>query len=237
MVTSSHRLRIEEKKVYRKLLITLVLFVLFILVIIFAGIPVLTKSIIFLTSFKKENTITNTNSVFKLEIPILNPLTDATNSSPISLSGFGEKETTIKILVNDNEAVKILSDKDGKFEAKNIKLTEGQNNIVAVTLKYDQESSPSSPQIIIYQKNPPKLDISTPNEGQKFLAESKEITISGVTDPGNKVTINERLVIVSQDGKFNYKVTLSDGDNNYKVVATDIAGNQTTIERKVNFTP
>lgn len=237
MTISTHRLKIEEKKVYRKLLISLILFVIFILIIIFAGIPVLTKSIIFLTSFNKENVITTTSSSTKIEIPILNPLSEATNSSPISISGFGEKETTIKILVNDDEAAKILADKDGKFEVKNIKLSEGQNNIVAVTLKYDQESRPSAPQSIIYLKKPPKLDISAPDEGQKFLAESKEITISGQADPGNKVTINDRFVIVAQEGKFNYKATLSDGDNNFKIVATDIAGNITVIDRKVIYTP
>lgn len=237
MTLLSHRLRIEEKKVYRRLLISLILFVLFILAVVFAGIPLLTRTIIFLSSFHKENSTTNTITTSKIEIPILNPLSEATNSSPILVSGIGEKETTIKILVNDDEAAKTLADKDGKFEAKNIKLREGQNNIVAVTLKYDQESSPSAPQIITYQKKPPKLDISSPNEGQKFLAESKDIAISGQTDPGNKVTINDRLVIVAQDGKFNYKVTLSDGDNNYKIIATDIAGNQTTVERKVSYSP
>lgn len=235
MTTSSHRLRIEEKKVYRKLFISFLFLVLFISGIIFAGIPLLTRTIIFLTSFNKEKIITTNNSVSKLEIPILNPIAEATNSSPIYISGIGEKETTVKILVNDSEATKILVDKDGKFEAKNIKLSEGKNAVFAVTLKYDQESSPSSSQIIIYQKKPPKLDIATPTEGQKFLSESKEITISGQTDSGSKVTINERFVIVSQDGKFNYKVSLNDGDNNFKVVATDLAGNQTILERKVIY--
>lgn len=237
MTISSHRLKIEEKKVYRKLVFSLVVFCLFIVLVIFAGIPILTKTIVFLTSFRKENILTNTNADIKLEAPVLDPLDAATNSATISVSGYGEVESAVKIYLNDIEAAKVLVDKDSRFTAKNLKLTEGTNNITGITLKADLESSPSAALVIIYKKNPPKLDISSPSENQIFIAENKEITISGETDPGNKVTINDRFVILNQDGKFNYKTALSDGENRFKIAATDIAGNQTIIERKVTYSP
>ncbi|MBI3379358.1 hypothetical protein HY029_01225 [Candidatus Gottesmanbacteria bacterium] len=237
MATSSHRLKIEEKKVFRKLITTFIIFIVSIFILIYAGIPLLTKTIIFFTSFRKENITINTTDNMILNPPILNPLWDATNSGTIVVSGTADKESTVKITINNVEMSKVLVDKDAKFEAKNIKLQEGTNNIVATTLIQDKESSPSVPLVIIYKKIPPKLDISAPSDGQKFLSESKDITISGETDPGNKVTINDRFAIVDQGGKFNYKISLNSGENNFKVVATDIAGNQTIIERKVIYNP
>lgn len=237
MTISSHRLRVEEKKVLRKLITSLGIFIVAIIILIYAGIPILTKTIVFLTSFRKENITTNTSESNLINPPVLDALAEATNSSTISVSGTADKEATVKISVNDTEAAKVLAGNDARFVAKSVRLKEGVNTIVATILAQDKESSPSMPLVITYQKNPPKLDITSPAEGQKFLAESKEVTISGETDSGNKITINDRFVIVDPDGKFDYKVGLTSGDNNFKITATDIAGNQTIIERKVNFTP
>lgn len=237
MAISSHRLKIEEKKVLRRLVASLVILVVSIIILIYAGIPLLAKTIIFFTSNRLESITTNVSNTTLISPPVLDSLAEATNSSVISISGMAEKESTVKIFVNAKEAVKVMADRDAKFIAKNLKLSEGTNTVVAVTLKDNQESSPSGSLTIVFKKNPPKLDISSPTEGQKFIAESKDTAISGETDPGNKITVNDRFVIVDSYGKFNYKVTLSDGDNNFRVVATDIAGNQTIVERKVNFTP
>jgi len=236
MVISSHRLKIEERKVYRKIFTSLGIFIAAIVILIYAGIPILTKTIIFFTSFRKEEVVSTLENT-QINPPILDPMSEATNSSPISVSGLADKEMTVKISVNGEEIAKVLTDKDGRFTSKNIRLKEGENTITAVTLREDKESSPSQPLVIAYKKNPPKLDISAPDDGQRFLAETKEIIISGETDPGNRVTINDRFAIVGQNGKFNYKVTLTDGDNNFKIIATDIAGNQTIVERKVIYTP
>lgn len=236
MTISSHRLRVEEKKVLRKLLVSLAIFVVSIIILIYAGIPLLTKTIVFLTSFRKENISTNTSEGNIINPPVLDPLAEATNSSTITVTGTGDKDSTVKISVNDSETAKVLVDKEGKFKIANIRLKEGDNSIVATTLLTDKESSPSQPINIAFKKNPPKLEITAPSDGQKFISD-KDISISGETDPGNKVTINDRFAIVGSDGKFNFKVSLSGGDNNFKIVATDTAGNQTTVERKVNFTP
>lgn len=237
MVISSHRLKIEEKKVFRKLITSLGIFIASIFLVIFAGIPFLTKTIVFFSSFRKENPNVNIENSSIINPPLFDSLPEATNSALISVSGLADKESTVKIVLNDTEVAKVTADKDSGFIAKNLKLQEGTNSIVGFSIKGNQESSPSSTLTIIYLKKPPKLDISSPSEGQKFIAESKDITISGETDPGNKVIINDRFIIVNQDGKFNSKVTLSDGDNTFKITATDIAGNQTIIERRVSYSP
>lgn len=237
MIISSHKLRTEEKKLYHKLIATFIFFLIGFFLFIYAGLPLFAKITATLTLLRRETPITETSQKFPLFPPVLNPLSEATNSSYIKVSGYGENEATIKILVNDKEAAKVLADKEGKFLSSRLLLSEGINTITALTTKDQQESSPSAPLSITYKKTLPKLEITSPSENEKFSGETKEITIKGETDPGNRVTINDRFVIVDQNGKFNKMVTLTEGENKFKITAVDLAGNQTTVERKVTYNP
>lgn len=236
MTITSHRIKVEEKRALKKLLTTLAIFVFTLLFFIYIGLPLLAKIIVTLSSLQREKISNKITAEPIIQRPILDSLVAATNSATVTFSGYGEKEATVKILINNEEVARTLTDSDARFITQDIKLVEGLNVITAISLKDSQESSPSSLSITYIQK-PPKLDILTPSEGQKFSGELKDIRITGETDPGNKVTINERLVIVNQEGKFNFPFTLSSGDNFLKIVATDKAGNQTIVERKVSFTP
>lgn len=236
MTLTSHRLKIEEKKALRRLASTLMLLFLSILFFIFIGLPLLAK-IIATFSLNEKTKIIQNNESFLILPPTLDPLVEATNSAAISVSGFAQKEAAVKIIVNGGEEAKTRVDSEGRFLANDIVLAEGKNAINAVTLLDDRESSHSYTLYITYFKKPPKLEILSPNEGQRFSSEAKEIKIIGETDPGNKVFINDRFVIVNQEGKFSFPTTLNSGDNLFKITASDIAGNQTIIERKVTFTP
>lgn len=237
MIPSSHRLRVEEKKLLRKLVWTFISLIIGLIILIYMGLPLFAKIIVTLGSLRQDKTITSDISQTVLFPPVLDPIFEATNSSRITITGFGTEESTVKIFVNNEEKAKALVDKEGKFKASNIVLTEGNNTITAKTIKDDKESSLSSPLTISYIKNPPKLEIESPSDGQKFSSDNKEITIIGETDPVNKLIINERMVIVDQNGKFSYKVTLSDGENAFKIIATDQAGNKTEMDRKVTYNP
>jgi tripartite motif-containing protein 71 len=52
------------------------------------------------------------------------------------------------------------------------------------------------------------------------------LLIEGETEPGASVTINQKEVVVSGEGKFNTQIELVKGDNSILVLATDKAGNQ-----------
>ncbi|MBI4991234.1 hypothetical protein HZB96_04030 [Candidatus Gottesmanbacteria bacterium] len=233
---SSHRLRAEEKKLFRKLVTTAVFLVLTVIIFIYAGIPLLVKIVVGISSLrgggKQTEVATSTSLLFP---PVLDPLAEATNSAKITVSGFADKEVTVKIYVNSKESVKVLTDKDGKFSAANVVLAEGTNIITATVVKENKESSPTAEISVSFKKSAPKLEISEPSEGQKFFSDSKDIAISGETDPGNRVTVNDRLAIVNPNGKFDFRVSLSSGDNTFKIVATDDAGNKTEMERKVVY--
>lgn len=235
MTYLSHRIKVEEKKVYRKLVLTLVVLISIVFFLAFAGLPLLASTILFFTSFKSDKSSPSTSNSSILFPPSLNPIFEATNTAKIAVSGYGEKEASIKIIVNGREQAKATSDTDGKFTAININLTEGANVIRAINLKDNIESTTSSPLIVVYKKSSPKLDIDKLKDGDKFSGDQQSIFVTGTTDQGNRITVNERMAIVDPWGKFNFSYKLSEGDNNFKITATDVAGNQTTKELKVNY--
>jgi hypothetical protein len=236
MELSSHRLRSEEKKLFRKLIFTLLIFFITILLLLYVGLPIFARIIVAISSLKREKPASTTIEEMIIFPPVLDPTFEATNTAKITVSGYSEKDAKVKILLNSKEKARINTDNEGKFKT-NITLKEGTNIITAVLIKDKKESSPSAPLSIIFKEEEPTLEITSPSENQKFSGETKEISIIGKTDPLNKVTINDRMVIVDQDGKFNYSVKLSEGENTFKIVATDIAGNQQILERKVKYIP
>src|SRR3990167_2616665 len=224
MKLSSHRLRQEEKKFTRKLITSLTIVAVSGIFVIFFGLPLLAKVVYFTSGTQKQTQNTSDTSLALLP-PTLDSISTATNSAKINVSGYSISDAAIIVVVNGEESTKIPTDKDGKFNSNEISLKEGENKINAFVVRKDQESSPSATFIVIYKKSNPKIEISSPENGARIRQDNRDITISGTTDPGNRMTINDRLVIVQNDGSFNFKVTLSDGDNIIKLQAADDAGN------------
>lgn len=238
MLPTSHRIRVQERRLVRRLLLTLGLSFTLLMFIIFAGLPLLAKVILVTTSFRTEkNATANTSDTSLLFPPELDPIAEATNSSPIRISGFSIGDAEVVIFVNDKKVAKVKTDNSGRFLSNTIALDEGGNNITAVVVKDKKDSSPSSTLTITYKKSAPKLTLEISSDGQKVTTDSNGFDIVGETDPGNKVTVNDRVVIVSPSGKFRYTVSLSTGENVFKIEATDDAGNNTTEERKVEYRP
>lgn len=238
MIYRSHKFRVEEKKVIRKLMTTIAVIAVMFIVLVFAGLPMLAKIIVLFSSTNRDNSAgSETTAGSLLFPPSLNPLFEATFTARITVSGYGEKNATVKILVNDKEQAKAQADSEGNFRALNIKLDEGTNNITARNLKDNNISTTSSPLYVIYKNTPPKLDISAPKDGDKFDSNHQNITINGETDSGARVIINDRMAIVDPNGKFIFPVRLNSGDNNFQIKTTDIAGNTVESEITVNFNP
>uniref|UniRef100_A0A7C4M327 Bacterial Ig domain-containing protein n=1 Tax=candidate division CPR3 bacterium TaxID=2268181 RepID=A0A7C4M327_UNCC3 len=237
MYQPSHRLKAEEKRLYRRLFYTLVIFTISIVFTVFIGLPVLARIILLFPSLRKEQTNENIKNELFLLPPTFDSTLEATNSSKITLSGYGEKEMIVKIIVNNKESITTKTDTEGKFIAKNVILTEGDNLITAKIIKDKQESSLSSPLKIFYKKNPPKISIISPKDGEKIIGGERNINLEGETDAGNRVTINDHLAIIDQDGRFTSPIILSDGENIVKIKVTDNAGNIAETEIKVIYNP
>lgn len=229
----------EEAKSLRRTVIFGGLTILFILGIIFLGIPTLVKIAVFFSEIKSSGTPVEQSDILPPAPPKINSLPEATSTNSISLSGFAEAGSTVEVFLNNSSYKKVIASEDGTFLVDNLSLTEGQNEIY--TIAQDQAgnlSQPSETILILFDKAPPTLEISQPQDGANFTGEKqRKIQISGKTEPGVNLIINDRLQILDKDGNFSLAFTLSEGENVLKFVATDKAENKTEKEIKVTFAP
>jgi len=79
----------------------------------------------------------------------------------------------------------------------------------------------------------PPLTLSKPVNGDKI--DGTNLTVEGKAEPGATVLVNDRSVIVGQDGSFNDTVTVPAGTLPLTVVARDRAGNETKTELTVTM--
>lgn len=240
-IYSSSRSRLarkETQKSYHRLIFTTLGTILLVIFIFFGGIPALVKFSAFLGDLKTSSQpITPQNEEGPLFPPRLEPIPDATNNPKLTISGFAQAGKEVEIFLNGESAGKTTVSSDGKFLYSQIALTEGENRIKAYALEGSKESEASKTLFVIYKKNVPKLEVSQPIDGVSFSGENKTIRVEGQTDPDTMVTVNDRWAIVSSSGSFYLSYTLSDGENLLKIKAIDRAGNETTVERKVIYSP
>ncbi|EKD68069.1 MAG: hypothetical protein ACD_48C00089G0002 [uncultured bacterium] len=169
--------------------------------------------------------------------PDFDPLPIATNSATIAVSGKGQPGMTVIVYINETDTEKTTVDKDGSFTIPVVKLIEGSNTISAKqTDDKKNVSALSEVFTVVSKKSKPTLDISYPSDNQQIRQDQNTIIVTGKTnDETNTITVNDRLVIVRSDGSFSYELNVPDGDSTVKVIATDTAGNQITVERKINY--
>ena len=167
--------------------------------------------------------------------PVIDPLSEATKSATINVTGYAGDKQSVKLYVNDKEVDKTTVNDNKQFTFSNISLKKGINEIKLKAVTENNKESEYSPITkVIYMDNPPHLDISSPQDGQGVSKDSSPVKVTGKTDPNVQVTINGFWAIAKDDGSFYYMLTLQDGDNDIKAVATDDAGNQTTKELHIH---
>jgi len=84
---------------------------------------------------------------------------------------------------------------------------------------------------IIEDTYPPYLVLHTP-ENSKIVT-SNSVFISGNTEPGVTLTIDDTQASVDENGNFSYYYHLNNGHQKITVKAVDHAGNETKIERNI----
>lgn len=186
----------------------------------------------------KDTSSSSSDDVSYIAPPTLNSMESATNSAKIIISGYSQPKQTVKLYVNGElkDTVEVKSDKGFTFQ--DVPLEPGDNDIKAKAIsEHDKESDYSTPMRITYVNKQPTLDIDSLSDGQSFSGGQSPLKVSGKTDTGNKVTVNGFWAISDDTGKFSYTLPLQNGENKIKVEATDNAGNKTTKEIKVTYSP
>lgn len=200
------------------------------------GVSFISNATFFLTGSKQDTTSPQSKTTY-IAPPTLNPLADATSSATIKVSGSANPDQLVILYVNDEESDEISTKRDGSFVFSNVRIEKGRNTIFAKVKDGENESVPSEELIIYYKNEPPTLEVSSPSEGQSFSQDEKTTKVTGKTDPGIRVTVNDFWAISDDEGNFSYTLPLKDGENTIKVIATDDAGNTTEKELKVTYSP
>jgi flagellar hook assembly protein FlgD len=147
-----------------------------------------------------------------------------TGRTPFAFKGKVEPGSTVTV-----NGMKVNPDSYGNFSFS-IPLNNGKNliNIVAIS---STGSETSLSRTIIYDKNPPSLTVLTPTDN--FKTDNNILIVTGYTEPGCKVQINDREAQVDSKGNFSYIVDLQTVGTDIKVTAADQNGNVFTVTRKV----
>lgn len=235
-----HKSRLNEhlqKQAIRNILLVLFgVLVLSVLVIIF-GMQFLINFSMAIEKYKNPKDQTNNDQeLIYIAPPVLNPLQSATNSAKVNVSGYSSSIQTIKLFVNGKLVDNTATNSDKSFVFDSVPLEQGSNEIKAKSIsEANKQSDFSNIVTIMYNSKAPTLEINSPTDGQSFSKDPNQINITGKTDPGNRVTVNDFWSIVDDQGNFSYIFKLQNGENKIKVVATDDAGNNSTKEIKVTY--
>lgn len=229
--------RTEEKRTRKILLLTSIGIIAVIALLITIGIPAIIGLSVLISNFTNRQTQIDNADKTAPYSPVLSPIATATNSAVLKLSGYGEPDSNLTIYINQEEKKKILLGADGNFSISENWLEDGDNDIYAtLTDRSGNVSLPSESIRVLYNKKAPKLEVTEPAENQEFQKDQKEITIKGTTD-ASTLHINERFAGIKNDGSFSFTYKLNAGENIIQFVAKDLAGNETKLERKVNYSP
>lgn len=196
-----------------------------VLLLIF-GIPAVFKLTSVILNLRKT-TVSQNDPGFAPNTPRLSQNYEATNSGQIKIEGVADGKTIVELFQNENSLGTVISDDSGVFNF-DISLLNGENNFKAIAVANSgKKSEPSPVYKLYYLTKPPKLDIE--------VKDNLNI-LTGATDPGASVTVNDRFVFVDAAGLFKYTMNLVNGDNKIVVIARDKAGNTTLKEAQVKST-
>jgi len=227
----------EERRNLRTAVVLGLLTVLLIGGIFVFGLPVVAKFAAFLTDLRKSGEPVEVNDTTPPAPPRLDTLPEATNKTQIEVSGESEPGATVIISFN-KKAQEVLADSEGSFRFT-FDLKDGKNTLLALAKDTaGNESQKTDEFMLIFDDDEPSLNINSPSEGASFFgAKQRQVVIEGTTDSEASLAINERFVLVEEDGSFAFATTLSEGENTFNFKAQDKAGNQTEKSLKLTFTP
>lgn len=230
---SSRLAKHEQQKMLRQTLTYGVGAVILGLTFIFIILP---YSIRFITGVTNGDQIPTEDDSLPPQVPILSAPPVATTSATIAVTGYGQAQTDVILVVNGSQqdSKPVADDGTFSFEAQ---LSEGENTIAAFSKsKSEKESELSQAYTVVMDTQPPTLEIAQPTDGQSIeLRRNQNTTISGKTDPGSTVTVNGRMIYAQTDGSFSSQYQLNEGENTLDFIAIDKAGNETKKSLKVTF--
>lgn len=210
-----------EKRTKRQTILFLLLSLVLLVLLFVYGLPALLNLTGFISNYKKSSpTAVGAKKELAPTTPRLSEDLTATSSAKVKISGVADPKITVELFQNGLSQGTIVAKDDGTFSF-DVNLNSEDNSFTVQAVGDSGEKSFLSAEYkISFLKNPPPLEAFAAADG----------TVTGKTNPGVTVAVNDRLVVVDALGKFSYQIILKDGENKITVVATDLAGNQTKKE-------
>jgi len=239
MKTYSSRLnRLEDKRNTRKAFLIVLGTIVIVILMLVIGIPTLIRMVVLIGDMKSSGKQVDRMDVIPPSPPQILYQYDATNSAQINLTGFSEAGATVYLTNNSNSIGEAVVKDDGTWLIANIKLNTGSNDFIATAVDLSGNRSQMSKTVsIIFSTKEPKLEISSPTDRQNVTGKPANVNVRGLTDPDARLTVNDRVIIVSADGTFSANYPLNSGENVMIFLSKDIAGNQARREMTVTYQP
>jgi len=234
--TKRENRQLENKS--KKIAIILgLLTLIFIIIIVLWGIPILANLAGFLGELKNPEQPTISEDTIPPVPPRFAAVPEATNSAIVNINGSSEPKSKIDIYLNSELFVTTKADEEGEFHLEKVSLKRGENTLSAFAFDDAENQSNSSEEIkIVFDDMPPDLEIFQPKEEETVY--EQKIEIRGKTESEEiRITINEHLTLVEKEGNFTYPFELTEGENKIKIAAEDLAGNKTEKELNVVYHP
>ncbi len=225
----------EEDVIKRRGVLFGILTIILIIVIVIWGFPLFVNLVDYLGDLKSSTNQQVAEDTVPPPPPRFTFVPEATNSAQLTIEGVTEPKAKVYLSFNDRE-IETVVDEEGNFELQKLDLKEEKNTFYAFAEDEAGNKSDATEKIeIIYDTQPPELEITKPEENS--LSDDQVVEIEGVTEPTARVLVNENIVIVDQEGKFLYRMTLQEGSNDIVIKSEDKAGNVTEETRKVTYLP
>jgi ABC-type sugar transport system permease subunit len=231
---NSRLLKKQEKEMRRQTIFFIFLSLALLLFFIFIIVPNLIR--LFFNFFGNEATEIIEND-FPPQTPILSEVPpEATFSAQLELAGYADPLSRVIFVINGDQVNEKLVNEDGEF-VEQVQLDEGDNQLTIYAINdFGTESLQSKTYQIIFDDQAPPIEIIRPEPDTVIELKRDRITeVVGETEPLSKVYLNERLIVVDENGEFRTDYYLAEGENILKFVAIDLAGNQSELEIKVEF--
>ncbi len=139
------------------------------------------------------------------------------------------QDRRVAVSLNGAVVATVAIDPSGVFRVP-LSLREGANTIELALVSASDVVARSTYRVTLDRK-PPPLTLSRPVNGA--TVDGPTVFVQGTAEPGATVIVNDRTVVVAQDGSFSDSFTASPGALPITVLARDRAGNETTAKAAV----
>jgi hypothetical protein len=225
----------EEEEITKKTIFLGLTTILVIVGLLVFGLPMLIRLSIILGEARVKRSKEVKEKVIPPPQPRLVTAFEATNSAKINLTGFSEKGMQIVLLKNDVSLSQTQANENGEFAFEDIDLDQGANQFSATATSVDGVSSdPSKPIQIVLDDQAPEITMINPSE-DTLTVDYADFDVAGKTEKGASVTVNGRVAMVDDEGKFKIKFQLNAGNNEIELKIRDLAGNETKKKLTIKY--